>query len=122
MESDSNAPERGAPWERITEEEFVARVRAVKFGSSVPASASRESVLIELALATGITDEHIEAYIAGIADATTRTVARLESQRPTWRRAHPMIGQIGAALTPPVLSEIIDEVFRRAAARDAAPL
>ena len=89
VESDSNAPERGAPWERITEEEFVARVRAVKFGSSVPASASRESVLIELALATGITDEHIEAYIAGIADATTRTVARLESQRPTWRRAHP---------------------------------
>ncbi len=96
---------------------------------SVPASASRESVLIELALATvsealpaGLTDEHIAAHIAGIADPLARTTARLESQRSVWRRAHPLIGQIGAALTPPITSEQIDEIFRRAAARDAAPL
>jgi hypothetical protein len=82
-------------------------------------SATGPSVLIELAVATGITDEHIEAFIAGISDPIARTVARQEYRRPVWLRSHPLINQIGNALEPPVPAAVIDEVFRKAAERDS---
>lgn len=137
---EDGAPDPAAPWEASTPEDHAAWEAAqIDAGwvpvpepaplATVPAAASRESVLIELAIATaseslpgGLTEEHIDAYIATLADPLERTKARLEAQRPTWRRAHPMIGQIGGALTPPITSEQINEVFRKAALRDAAPL
>ncbi len=136
----ADAPTPAAPWIETTEADQAAWEAAqIAAGwapqaeaptpAATPDSASRESVLIELAIATaseslesGITVEMIEAHIASIPNLLARNTARLESERPVWRRRHPLIAAIGGALNPPVPDTTIDEVFRKAAIRDATPL
>lgn len=70
-----------------------------------------------LVINRGVTEADVLAIIDAISDPVQREVARLYATRePLFQRVHPLISQIGAALTPPMSPEQIDAAWPEAAA------
>lgn len=84
----------------------------------VPAAVSRRQLRLEL-LSRGLL-ANVTAALNGISDEATKAAALIEwEDATTFDRAHPLVGQIGAALG--LTSAQLDDIWRAAAARTFTP-
>ena len=90
----------------------------VAYTPPVPAAVTRRQLRLEL-LSRGLL-ANVTAALNGIPDEATKAAALIEwEDATTFDRAHPLVGQIGAALG--LTSAQLDDIWRAAAARTFTP-